>query len=159
LAVDLGAALAHHDRVPLGRPDAGLKTDAGQILGHVLGGGLTLVLVGRIGRDRLDAQELEQSLEALIEIGVDLLQHGGEGMSGGDGIAALPGLLSGLSSPAERAPCAVRGGAQYRQRTSVPRSGVCWRPPGAAETAERVTAAKCLPWCHARWRGRPSCPF
>ncbi len=85
LAVGARTAFAHHDRMPLGRPDAGLKADTGEILGHVLGGGLTLVLVGRIGRDRLDAQELEQPLEALVEIGVDFLQHGGKGMRRGHG--------------------------------------------------------------------------
>ena len=35
---------------------------AGQILGNVFGGGSTLVLVGRIGRNGLDAQEFEQPL-------------------------------------------------------------------------------------------------
>jgi hypothetical protein len=42
----------------------------------VLGRGLTLRLVGRVGGDRLNAQEIEQPLEALIEIGVDFLEHG-----------------------------------------------------------------------------------
>ncbi len=93
LAVGLRTALAHHDRMPSGGPDAGLKTNAGQILGHVFGGRLTLVFVGRIGRDRLDAQEFEQPLEALIEIGVDFLQHGGKGMRG------VMGLLLCLGCP------------------------------------------------------------
>src|SRR5215471_7203771 len=124
LAVGVRTALAHHDRMAVGGPDAALKTNAGQILGHVLGSRLTLVLVGRVGRDRLDAQELEQPLEALIEIGVDFLQHGGKGMRGGHGFDALPCLLSGLSPPAERLPCAVRGGDQYRRKDQASRDPV-----------------------------------
>ena len=56
------AALADHDGMASGRPNAGVKTDAGQILANVFGGGSTLVLVGRIGRNGLDAQEFEQPL-------------------------------------------------------------------------------------------------
>src|SRR4029079_9111936 len=65
LAVTLTAALAHDDWVPLGLPNAGLKTYRGQILGHIRGGRLTVLAVGGVGRDRLDAQEFEQPLQAL----------------------------------------------------------------------------------------------
>ena len=51
-----------------------------QVLGDELGRGLALVLVGHVGRDRLDAQEVEQPLEALVEVGVDLVEHGGQGL-------------------------------------------------------------------------------
>src|SRR5262249_60509649 len=109
---------------------AALKTNAGQILGHVLGSRLTLVLVGRVGRDRLDAQELEQPLEALIEIGVDFLQHGGKGMRGGHGIDALPGLLFELSSP--RGTCFLRTagrGGGIRERWGCPAPSVSRSAP------------------------------
>ena len=51
-----------------------------EILGDVLGRGLALVLVGRVGRDRLDAQEVEQPLEAAVEIGVDSFEDGRQGV-------------------------------------------------------------------------------
>ncbi len=73
---------ADHDRMALGRPHAGVEADAAQIPGDELGRGLALVLVGRVGRDRLDPQEVEQPLEALVEIGVDLVEHGGQGFGG-----------------------------------------------------------------------------
>jgi hypothetical protein len=104
LAGGLLTPLAHHDRMTLGRPDAGLKADAGQVLRHVFGGGLTLLLVGRIGRDRLDAQELEQPLEALVEIGVDFLQHGGKRMRRGHGLMLCLICCPGCQSPEEPAP-------------------------------------------------------
>src|SRR5437899_8096140 len=141
LAVGLRTALAHHDRMPRGGPDAGLKTNAGQIRGHVLGGRLTLVFVGRIGRDRLDAEEFEQPLEALIEIGVDLLQHGGKGMRGGHGIDALPCLLSGLPSPAERAPYGGAPAAGTAGRTRHRRK----MPPMVPRTMARPTELPILP--------------
>jgi len=103
LAVGTRTAFAHHDRMPVGRSDAALKADGGEILGHVLGGGLTLVLVGRIGRDRLDAKELEQPLEALVEIGVDFLQHGGKGMRRGHGLMLCLVCCPGCQSPEEPA--------------------------------------------------------
>ena len=87
LAVALTATLAHDDRVTLGLPNAGLKADAGQVLGHISSGRLTLLAVGGIGRDRLDAQELEQPLEALVEPGIDLLQHGGKRLRRGHVVA------------------------------------------------------------------------
>src|SRR5262249_48670498 len=124
LAVGLRTALAHHDRMPPGGPDAGLKSNAGQILGHVLGGRLTLVFVSRIGRDRLDAQEFEQPLEALLEIGVHLLQRGGRGGLVVLGIDALLCLLSGLPPPAERFPCAGGGGDKYRRKDKASRDPV-----------------------------------
>ena len=76
------AALAHHDRMSLGRADAGRKADAGQIAGDVLGRGPALIFVRWVGRDRRDAQEIEQALEAVVEIGVDLIEDGGEGLGG-----------------------------------------------------------------------------
>ena len=49
-----------------------------EILGHEVGGRLALILVGRIGRDRLDLQELEQPCETVVELGVDLVEDGGK---------------------------------------------------------------------------------
>jgi hypothetical protein len=63
--------------MPGGRPDAGIETNAREILGDVLRRAQALVLVGRIGRNRLDAQEIEKSFEASIEIGIDLCKYGG----------------------------------------------------------------------------------
>src|SRR5262249_44054876 len=128
LAVGLRTPLAHNDRMTVGRPDAGLKTDAGQVLGHVFGGGLTLLPVGRIGRDRLDAQELEQPLEALIEIGVDFLQDGGKGMRGGHGIDALFVCCPGCHHPRNDT---LRKAASepVSSRMSLPRWSDCRMPP------------------------------
>src|SRR5215510_13311594 len=147
--------LAHHDRMTVGRTDAGFKADAGQVLGHVFGGGLTLLLVGRIGRDRLDAQELEQPLEALIEIGVDFLQDGGKGMRGGHGIDALfvccPGchhprnetLRKAASEPGDRQGC-------------VPRWSDCRMPPLAAGTAGGTRHRRKMPPMVPRTMARPT---
>jgi hypothetical protein len=41
----------------------------------VLGRSAAEVLIGRIGRHRLDAQQREQAIEAGIEVAIDPLQH------------------------------------------------------------------------------------
>src|SRR5581483_8291001 len=66
--------LADDDRMALGRPHLGVETDGPEVGGDVLGRGPTLRLVGRIGRHRGDAQQREQTLEALIEILVDAVE-------------------------------------------------------------------------------------
>ena len=69
------AGFADHDRMALRRPHLGGKADAVQIGGDEFGRGAAGILVGRIGRDRLDAQQREQAIEACIKIGIDPLQH------------------------------------------------------------------------------------
>jgi hypothetical protein len=56
-AVLLLAAGRDDDRMAAGRPQLRRKADAGQILGDILGRRLALARIGRIGRDRLDAQK------------------------------------------------------------------------------------------------------
>ncbi len=80
VAVCGAVTLADDDRVAFGRPYAGIEADAAQILGHEFGRSLALVLVGHVGRDRLDAQEVEQPLQALVEVGVDLVENGRQGL-------------------------------------------------------------------------------
>jgi hypothetical protein len=65
---------ADHHRMALGWADIGGKTDAAQVGGDVLGGGPALFLVGRVGGDRGDAQQREQTLNALVDIAVDAAQ-------------------------------------------------------------------------------------
>src|SRR5262249_47492623 len=66
------------DGVALGWAHTGVKADTREIVGDELGGGAALVLVGRVGRDRLDLEELEQPLKARVKIGVDLVEDGGK---------------------------------------------------------------------------------
>src|SRR5262249_45895215 len=54
-----GTALAHHDRMSTRRPNTSLKAHSRQVLRHIFGSGLTLVLVGGVRRNGLDAQEFE----------------------------------------------------------------------------------------------------
>src|SRR5262249_44259247 len=51
------ATLADDDRVAGGRSDVDVETERAEILGEMLGGLAALVPVGRIGRDRADAQQ------------------------------------------------------------------------------------------------------
>src|SRR5437016_5684448 len=74
------AALADHHRVARGRPDIGVEAETAEIAGDVFGRGAALLLVGRIGRDRLNAHELEQAIEAMVEIGVDPGENGRKGL-------------------------------------------------------------------------------
>ena len=64
---------ADHHRMARGRPHLGREADAPQIGGDMLGRGPALLLVRRIGRDRLDAQQREQPFETRVEIAVDPL--------------------------------------------------------------------------------------
>ena len=65
---------ADHHRMALGRAHVGGKADAAQVGGDVLGGGAALFLVGRVGGNRGDAQQREQTLDALVDILVDAAQ-------------------------------------------------------------------------------------
>src|SRR5262249_13105330 len=55
-------ALGDDDGVALGRAHACVEADAGEIVGNELGRAAALDLVGGVGRDRLDLEELEQPL-------------------------------------------------------------------------------------------------
>ncbi len=65
---------ADDDRMTLGRTHAGRKPDRCEVGCDMLGGGAALRLVGRVGRDRGDAQQREQPLDALVDILVDAAQ-------------------------------------------------------------------------------------
>ena len=70
--------LADHDRMACGRPHLGGKTDALEIGRDMLGRRAAVLAVSGIGRDRLNAQQREQSFETLIEIAIDAIEHGVE---------------------------------------------------------------------------------
>ena len=74
------ASLAHHDRISVRGPDAGLETNTGEILCNVLCRIQALCLVGRISRNGLNAQEREEAIETLIKISIDLGKYGRERM-------------------------------------------------------------------------------
>jgi len=67
-------ALADDDRMAGGRPHHGLEAQAGKILRDKVGGRLAEFLIRAVGRDRRDAHELEQSLDALVDIGIDAVE-------------------------------------------------------------------------------------
>lgn len=68
------AVMRHDHRVPRCRAHRGVEANALEV-GHVpFGIGHTFGLVNRIGRNRLDAQDREQTLESRIEICVDVGQ-------------------------------------------------------------------------------------
>ncbi len=57
-----------------GRPDVGGETECRDIPGQMIGSRLAISGKGRIGRDRLDPQQRKQPLEAVIEIGIDVIE-------------------------------------------------------------------------------------
>ena len=57
-----------------GRPHLGGKAERRDILGQMIGGRLAIAGKGRIGRDRLDPQQREQPLQAVVEIGIDAVE-------------------------------------------------------------------------------------
>jgi hypothetical protein len=62
--------------MPLRRPHAGVEAYPREIARDELRRRAAFVLVGRIGRDRLDLEEGEQTIEALIELGIDTIEDG-----------------------------------------------------------------------------------
>src|SRR6185437_16593185 len=74
---------SYHHRMPLGRTDVGGKTDAAQVGGDVLGRRSAVFLVGRVGGNRGDAQQREQSFDAFVDILVDAAQDRVECAHGG----------------------------------------------------------------------------
>ena len=58
-----------------------IEPETAEILGNELRGRTALRRKGRIGRDRLNAQEREQPLEAVVELGIDPLENGRKRLS------------------------------------------------------------------------------
>jgi len=56
--------------------DRGGKAHAGQIIAQPIGGGPHIARMGRIGRDRGDAQQREQARQRRLQIGIDTGQNG-----------------------------------------------------------------------------------
>src|SRR5215472_17471685 len=67
--------LGDHHRMSRGGPNAELEADRGKVLGEMYGCPATSLPVGRVGRDRGDAQEGEEPFEATIEVLVDAIEH------------------------------------------------------------------------------------
>ena len=55
---------------------------AGKVVGNELRRLQALLFVGRIGRDGLNTKQVEQSLEACIEISVNSCKYGGQSLGG-----------------------------------------------------------------------------
>jgi hypothetical protein len=66
---------AYDDRMTAGRTNFGLKADAPQIRGDMLGGDAARIFKCRIGGHRLNPQQREQPFETRVEIPIDSLQH------------------------------------------------------------------------------------
>ncbi len=73
---DLGSrrlvVLGQNDRVAGGVAHLRGKADRSQIPAMPLGAGTGFPGIGRIGRDRLEPHGLEQTIERIVEIGVDM---------------------------------------------------------------------------------------
>ena len=100
---------ADHHRMALGRAHVGVKPMPAQVGGDVLGGGPALFLVRRIGGHRGDAQQREQTLDALVDILVDAGQDRVE--------CAHEGLLSAGQQASNAFACAEK---RRRCATNVP---------------------------------------
>ena len=74
----VGAAIEGGDdgRMAGGGPDLGRKAERRDVAGEMLGGRLAISGEGRVGRDRLDTQQLKQPLQAVVEIGINAVEHG-----------------------------------------------------------------------------------
>ncbi len=69
---------ADHHRMALRSAARWSRSRGCAVGGDMLGGGAAVRRVGRIGRDRLDAQQREQPLEAGVEIAVDAVENRGQ---------------------------------------------------------------------------------
>ena len=92
--------------------DAGVETDRLQVVHQPFGRPPAFVVIGGIGRDRLDPQQLEQSLQALVEIAVETVEDGGQR---GHGWILLE-LSGGYNNPA------AKETPVKRKRQAAPRS-------------------------------------
>ena len=59
-----------------GRPHLGVEAERGDVDREMIGRRPAIIGEGRIGGDRLDPQQREQPLQALVEIGIDAIEHG-----------------------------------------------------------------------------------
>ena len=67
--------MAHDHRLAAGRLDAGLKADIAQVLGAPFGGSDAGRVIGGIGGDARDAQELEQAIERRLAPCCEMIEH------------------------------------------------------------------------------------
>ncbi len=58
----------------VGRAHAGLEAEAAQVGSDMFGRRAALRRIGRIGRDRLNAQKREQPIETGVEIAIDAVE-------------------------------------------------------------------------------------
>ena len=74
----LTVALADDRRMPGGRAHVGRKTDGGDIRSEMIRRLFAINRERRIGGDRLDPEQREQPLKAVVEFLVDVIENGGE---------------------------------------------------------------------------------
>ena len=76
IAISLvGINLGNDGGMAGGRPHLRLEAERLDVPGQMMRRLLAILRKGRIGRDRLDAQELEQPRQAVVEIGIDVVEH------------------------------------------------------------------------------------
>src|SRR5205085_3927912 len=81
------------------RPHLGLEAERLDVPGQMIGRLLAILREGRVGRDRLDAQQVEQPREAVVEIGIDMVEHRLQFCVGHGGFPYLGLLASGCNPP------------------------------------------------------------
>jgi hypothetical protein len=74
-AIAAAIGLGDDRGMPCCRPHLGLEAERRDILRKMIGSRLAIASEGRIGRDRLDPQQRKQPLEAVVEIGVDVIEN------------------------------------------------------------------------------------
>ena len=120
------AAMAHHHRVA-GRVAArGVEAQRGEVVHQPVGGAAHIGGIGRVGRDRGDAQKLHQPGERGVQVRVDAGQHGVEdrvgcGVGGAHGGVSCPGCGMGATVAARDRlssgwPCAPARAISRRRR-------------------------------------------
>ena len=73
-AISFAVVPGDDGRMTRGRPNVGRKIERRDIPGQVISRRLAISGEGRIGRDRFDPQQGKQPLEAVIEIGIDVVE-------------------------------------------------------------------------------------
>jgi hypothetical protein len=58
------------------RPHVRFKPDTAQIIRDVVGSLLAVVFVRRVGRNRRDTQQAEKTLDAFVEVLIDMVEDG-----------------------------------------------------------------------------------
>ncbi len=74
--------MRHHHRMAGGRALGGIEAQRGQVRHQPVGGAGAIGLEGRVGRDRGDAQQIQQPVGRLRQISVDAGEDGIEGHRG-----------------------------------------------------------------------------